>query len=91
MRSPCEIGRKVQAKVFVLSEASKWMAINMVNITLHGFVEAYIFGQKCRSSCATCKAHSVYIQNVLMVDRRHVPCRKNFKTTSCCESNRVLI
>ena len=77
MRSPCEIGRKVQAKVFVLSEASKWMAINMVNITLHGFLEACIFGQKCRSSCATCKAHSVYIQNV---DRRHVPCRKIFKT-----------
>ena len=34
MMSPCEIGRKVQAKVFVLSEASKWMTVDMVNITL---------------------------------------------------------
>ena len=34
MRSPCKIRRKVQAKVFVLSEALEWMAINMVNITL---------------------------------------------------------
>ena len=28
MRSPCKIRRKEQAKVFVLSEALEWMAIN---------------------------------------------------------------